>query len=418
MATNPIFSPEPIRYRASTGRRSSDALPARLKLAQMHEEILSTTAHILLRDHDCDTLCQSVFEYLRVPMRLDLYLHYLVAADGAHLELASSGGNEIVRSVVGTTIEFGQAVCGTVAQTGKGIYVKGVQHRAEEKTEMIRSFGIRCYACNPLIIDGRLLGTFSFGSSQRDFFTDEELELFRLVVQQVTVATERRLQAERLQAMERLATSGRMTEMLAHEINGPIETMEQLMQLLRDEVLTPHAFELLDIAEDQLQRMSDTTHRAMVAFRGQTEGARKASLSELASRVAEEIRLPHYVHLTTEIEPNLHAHVVPDEVRQVLYNLLLNAAQFSPVAGDIVLQVHGAEDAVEIHIIDQGFGIPQEARMNIFKPFYTTRNDGGSGVGLWVSREMVMRAGGSLTFESKTELRPGTTFTVRLPRVP
>jgi len=56
--------------------------------------------------------------------------------------------------------------------------------------------------------------------------------------------------------------------------------------------------------------------------------------------------------------------------------------------------------------------------MNIFKPFYTTRNDGGSGVGLWVSREMVMRAGGSLTFESKPELRPGTTFTVRLPRVP
>jgi len=390
----------------------------RAPLAPPHEQILSSTAHLLLEDQDVDTLCQRVFDHLRVPLRLDVYFHYLVSADGTHLELASSGGNDVVRAALGTTLKFGEAVCGTVAQSCMGMHVTGVQRRMDEMTSLIRSFGIRCYTCNPLLVHGQLVGTFSFGSSQRDAFSTDELELIRLVVQQVTAATGRRLQNGRMQQLERLAAAGRMSAALAHEINNPLETLSQSLYLLRDEASGEQRHELLRIAEDQVKRLVETSRRTLEMFRGRQLAPQPVDVSKLASELTGEIRLPHHARLHIEIEPELQVNAISGELRQVLYNLLLNAAQFSPVGKEVALIVRRSDDHVEVRVRDEGKGISADTRKHLFEPFFTTRGGDGTGVGLWLSREMVERIGGTLTFESEPAVRPGTEFIVRLPLLP
>ncbi|WP_260703299.1 sensor histidine kinase [Edaphobacter flagellatus] len=380
-----------------------------------HQQILSLTAHHLLQDDDPDVLCQRVFEVLREPLRLDVYFHFLVAADGTHLELASSGGNEEVRAALGMPLQFGEAVCGTVAQRCEWMHITSVQERDDAMTALIRRFGVRCYSCQPLIAKGHLIGTLSFGSSQRDEFSAEELEVFRLVAHQVTLTTDRRLQQEQIRRLEQLALAGRLSASLAHEVNNPLESLNTILYLLRDEPLSPEGRGLLQNAEGEVSRLAETVQRTLEMYRGRQQTPRAMDLSELLRSIVANISLPKKARLACEIEDGLRVSAVPGELRQVVFNLLINAAQFTPDGGSVRLQAKQEDGFAKVTVADQGPGISARARGLIFQPFYTTRIDGGTGVGLWISREMVERAGGTLTFESQPEIRPGTEFIINLP---
>lgn len=382
-----------------------------------HQEVLSKTAHLLLADTDPDTLCQTVFNEIRDRFRLDVYFHYLVTPDGKGLRLASSGGNEIVRAALGTPLAFSQAVCGTVAATCEAMYVTSVQQRTDEMTGLIRSFGVRCYACNPVYANGHLVGTLSLGSSRRDDFSPDELAVFRLLTQQVSIATERRMQNERLLELERLAAAGRMSAVIAHEINNPLDAINTLLFLLRDEVHTPEGLDLLGKTERQVARLIDTSHHTLEMFRGKRQSPYRVNLSDLARDLVAGIRLPENARLNCEIEDELCIQAVPGEMRQVLYNLLLNAAQFTPPGKDVSLIVRRAGRNAEVRIKDEGPGISSETGSHLFEPFYTTRESGGTGIGLWLSKELVERVHGRLTYESNPATHPGTEFIITLPLV-
>lgn len=384
-------------------------------LQYTHQEVLSKTAHLLLADTDPDTLCQTVFEEIRERFRLDVYFHYLVTPDGEGLRLASSGGNDLVRSALGTPLAFGQAVCGTVAQRCEAMTVTSVQQRTDEMTSLIRSFGIRCYACNPVYANGQLVGTLSLGSSRRDDFSPDELAVFRLLTQQVSVATERRLQNERLLELERLASAGRMSAALAHEINNPLETLTGLLYLLRTEVRSPEAEDLLGKAEAEVAKLADTSHRTLGMFRGKKQAPSRVNLSELTHDLVSSVRLPQHARLHSDIEDDLCIDAVPGEIRQVIYNLLLNAAQFTPPGKEVVLTLRRAGANAAVRITDEGPGISAENRRHLFEPFFTTRKEGGTGIGLWLSKDLVERNRGTLIFHSDPTVRPGTEFVITLP---
>jgi signal transduction histidine kinase len=260
----------------------------------------------------------------------------------------------------------------------------------------------------------RLIGTLSFSTSQKYSFSEQELELFRLVVRQVTLANERRLQNERLRSIEQLAAAGRMSAALAHEINNPLETLGNILYLLRSEP-SDHAMELLDIADRQVARLAETSHRTLALFRGKPQPPRLVNLSDLTAEVAAEIRLPRNVALRSEIHPGLCVRLVPGEFRQVLFNLLINAAQFSRPGDPVTLTAQRRGDRAELRFKDLGPGIAPELRSLLFQPFCTTRTEGGTGLGLVLSREMIERIGGTLRFESDSDVRPGTDFIVTLP---
>lgn len=389
--------------------------PVAPRLHPLFHEVLHTTGLLLLEDADADTICQRVFEAVREPLRIDCYFHFLVVPEGTHLELASSGGNEIIRSMLGTPLDFGQAVCGTVAQRCEPMDVRYVQHSNDPMTSLIRSVGVRAYACNPLILHGRVLGTLSFGSTERDAFSREDVELFSLIAQQITLATYRRQQQDHMRYTEQLATAGRMSAALAHEINNPLESLATVLYLLRDEVHSAEAQEHVRMAEAQVSKLAETTRRTLEMFRGKMPLAHPVNISELAAELAQDIRLPRDVSLRTDIDPHLCIRGVPGELRQVLFNLMLNAASYSPMRGTVTMEVCRAGRHCEIRVRDEGPGIPEDAQPRIFEPFYTTRRKGGTGIGLWISKEMIERYGGTLTFRTAPEW--GTEFLARMPLV-
>lgn len=386
-------------------------------LQYSHQEVLSKTAHLLLQDTDPDTLCQTVFEEIRERFRLDVFFHYLVTPDGKRLQLASSGGNELVRAALGTPLAFGQAVCGTAAKRCEPMYVTSVQQRTDEMTGLIRSFGIRCYACNPVYANGRIVGTLSLGSSRRDDFSPDELAVFRLLTQQVSLATERRMANERLMELERLAAAGRMSAALAHEINNPLETLHTLLYLLRSEVHGDEAADLLRKAEGEVSKLAETSHRTLEMFRGKKQAPYRVDLSALARELVSSVRLPQHARLRSEIEEDLCIDAIPGEIRQVIYNLLLNAAQFTPPGKEVLLTVRRAGENAEIRIADEGPGISAETRLHLFQPFFTTRKEGGTGIGLWLSKEMVERNHGTLNCVSDPTRSPGAEFLITMPAV-
>lgn len=387
------------------------------QLSPLYLEILRVTGHLLLQDGDPDTLCQAIFGLLRERLQVDVYFHYLVSPDETHLELASAGGNAYLRSLLGSKLEFGQAVCGTVAQQCAPMNIAHILQRHDAMTALIREAGTRSYACYPLLIHDTLLGTISFGSTKREEFCPEDLDLFSLIAQQVAIATNRRRQQQQVREMEQLAAAGRMSAMLAHEINNPLESLSTVLYLLRDDIHSPEGLQLLQTAESQVQRLVEVTRRTLDEFRGRRPAAHRVDLSDLARNLVADISLPRQVQLEAHIEDDLCVNGVTGELRQVLFNLLLNAAQFSPPDKPVVLNIVRREQEAEIRVKDFGRGISEQTRQHLFQPFYTTRPNGGTGIGLWLSHEIIERSGGKLRFESDPDQHPGTEFIATLPLV-
>jgi signal transduction histidine kinase len=215
--------------------------------------------------------------------------------------------------------------------------------------------------------------------------------------------------------LERLAIAGRMAATLAHEINNPLESLANLLYLIRDKVRDEEGHALVKAAESAVSLLAETTQRTLDLCRGTQQKAQVLNLSDLTAEILANASLPQHVPLRSSIETGLSVRAISGELRQVIFNLLINAAQFSPVGGAVWVTVQRAAEFAEVRVKDEGPGISEKAQARLFQPFYTTRTVGGTGLGLWLSREMVERVGGTLSFESEPALRPGTEFIIRIP---
>lgn len=204
--------------------------------------------------------------------------------DERHLELASSGGNRQIREGLGSHLEFGEAISGTVAEPKEETHLQCMQQHDDEMSHVLRELGVRCYLCEPILARGRLTGTLSFGS-KRDTFFSEEPQFLRPVARQVTLAAVRRLQAKQMVEVERLAVAGRMSAVLAHEINNPLDSLTNLLFLLRDEVPSQEGKALVSAAESAVTLLGQTAQRTLDLCRGKAEEAQIVDLGDLAKEI-------------------------------------------------------------------------------------------------------------------------------------
>jgi CheY-like chemotaxis protein len=122
---------------------------------------------------------RKLFDKLAVPLRLDVFFNFLLHPGAKSRRLSSYEGIPQSEAEQIDTLEFGQAVCGTVALTRKPILIRNVLNVEDEKVRLIQQYGVQVYNCNPLLDGDRLLGTLSFGSRQRVDFDDSELRLMQ-----------------------------------------------------------------------------------------------------------------------------------------------------------------------------------------------------------------------------------------------
>jgi signal transduction histidine kinase len=234
-----------------------------------------------------------------------------------------------------------------------------------------------------------------------------------------------RMDLERSQALavmqqsEKLAVAGRLASTVAHEINNPLEAIVNLVFLLRTESgLSPQAREHIQIIEQELARVSHMTRRTLGFYR-ETSTASVVSLNHVIREITEiygALAARRGIKLKLELGPDIRVITVPTELRQILLNVLVNALEAAPPTTGIVVARTRAEDGFGvIEVEDNGVGIPAEFQSKIFTPFFTTKESTGTGIGLWVSRQLAEKSQGDLEFESQSG---HTVFRLRLPLEP
>jgi PAS domain S-box-containing protein len=224
---------------------------------------------------------------------------------------------------------------------------------------------------------------------------------------------------EALRRSERLAATGRLVATIAHEINNPLDALTNLMHLLRKSPsLDGDAAELVDMAEREVRRLSNLSRQTLAPHR-ETKLPVVTKLSELLDDVCAMYK-PRLQAAKIELERNYtiagEVTIYPSELRQVFTNLITNAIDAIGQKGKLSIAIEQAPDhQVVVKVRDTGCGIPQENLNVIFEPFFSTKGEQGTGIGLWVIKGIVDKLGGKVQVESSTTGETGTCFSIFLP---
>ncbi len=233
-----------------------------------------------------------------------------------------------------------------------------------------------------------------------------------LVFRDITL--ERRTQ-EALMANEKLAVAGRLAATIAHEIHNPLDSVSNLLYLMRNGATEEESKQFIDMAGQELARVTQIS-RAMLGLYRESNAPVAVNLKEMLEETL--LLMEHrFIELGVTVRPDMPNPVkvdaYPGELRQVFTNLITNAAEAAGPGGEVQVSVAAVPastgsagqkvpSGAEVTIADNGPGIPDDIRQHLFQPFFTTKGERGTGLGLWVSRGIISKHGGSIDLTSDT----------------
>jgi two-component system NtrC family sensor kinase len=243
------------------------------------------------------------------------------------------------------------------------------------------------------------------------------LENARLYAAQLEYVRKVEESQKALLQVEKMATAGRLSASIAHEVNNPLQAVQNCLHLAsRDDLSPEKRLEYFNLARTELDRLTLTVKRMLDFYRPGPASRQKLNLTEM---------LDHVLHLMSkqlsernvmvdfEIPDNLPSiQAVSSQIQQVFINLILNASDAMPEGGQLRISARAVRGGVEILFQDSGPGVALEKQANIFEPFFSTK-DGGTGLGLTVSYNIITAHAGSL--ELLSDRGPGACFRVFLP---
>lgn len=279
------------------------------------------------------------------------------------------------------------------------------QSVASYKTERLRKDGSRAsiiLSLSPLRDDkGNVLGASAIA---RDITAQQHAE-------------------EAMRRNEKLANAGRLTAIIAHEINNPLEAVTNLLYLARQD--PKRADQHLQMAEREVQRIAEIVQQTLGFVRDVSEAGPVSVSGTLDEIVNLYLARLNAKNIQTEIEfaDDDVVQGFGGELRRLFSNLIANAIEALDEGGRLRVRVtrvrawqNGRQPGIRIMVADNGSGIRPEDRARIFEPFFTTRRDSGTGLGLWLSEGIVRKHGGSIRLRTCTRPgRSGTAFSIFLP---
>ena len=238
---------------------------------------------------------------------------------------------------------------------------------------------------------------------------------------------------EALLRSEMLASAGRMAASIAHEINNPLEAIMNTLYLVRNTPDLPDQARLyLDLADGELMRIAHITRQTLGFYR-EFSAATSNSACDLVTSVVDLLKSKIQTSRATvlqQCDDPLHILGIAGELRQILANLLANSLDAVGPENTrpdrrIVIRASASLDPVthlpriRLSVSDSGHGIHPATAKQMFDPFFTTKGTVGTGLGLWVCKQLVDKNGGTIRVHSRTHgPNHGTTFSVTLPSAP
>jgi PAS domain S-box-containing protein len=243
-----------------------------------------------------------------------------------------------------------------------------------------------------------------------------------LVFRDVTM--ERKTQ-EALIANEKLAVAGRLAATIAHEIHNPLDSVSNLLYLMSSGTTAEESKQFMELAQQELARVTHIS-RSMLGLYRESNAPVPVDLSKMLEEILL-LMVRRFADLGATVSTNLPAGIsvagFPSELRQVFTNLIANAAEAAGRGGKVHVSVEPQAQGIDatgqkfqagatVSITDNGAGIPEDVQPHLFQPFFTTKGENGTGLGLWVSRGIINKHGGTIKLISDTSKEAHSTVAV------
>lgn len=230
---------------------------------------------------------------------------------------------------------------------------------------------------------------------------------------------------EALRKTEKLAVAGRLAASLAHEINNPLTSVTNLLFLIRNSRDLQEAQHWVHLAEDELRRVTEISNHTL-RFHRSTRGVEQVEVRALLDLAVVLFRAKlrnQNIQASVACDKNVQAVCTLGEIRQVLVNLIANAVDAMPSGGKLFLRgikaPHPTTSAsgVRISVVDHGTGISRATLRRMFEPFFTTKGNSGTGLGLWLTKDIIDRHQGLIQARNHNHPR-GAVFSIWIPEKP
>jgi signal transduction histidine kinase/ActR/RegA family two-component response regulator/PAS domain-containing protein len=322
---------------------------------------------------------------------------------------------------------------------GKLVYEPEIEGLPFPFPQRLASGGLRALVAAPLQIESQVFGVLISARRQPNSFSSGECEFLRQLSEHVALAAhqaqlhtalqnayeELRSTQQAVMQQERLRVLGQMASGIAHDINNAISPIMLYTDsmLEKEPGLSERGRGYLHTIQQAASDVAETVARMREFYRQrdiQTEST-TVDLDEMVTQVAELTRarwesMPQQRGIVIDMRTELAARLPPimgvkSEIREALTNLVFNAVDAMPQGGTLTLRVRGdGAERVLIEVVDTGVGMDEETRRRCLEPFFTTKGERGTGLGLAMVYGVVQRHGGDLEIDSQ----PGVGTTVRL----
>jgi PAS domain S-box-containing protein len=417
-----------VTFSDITERKKSEEA---LKRSNLKLEILAESARLLLTSEAPEKIVQTICEKVMNHLDCHAFFNYLVEEGQERMRLNACAGipEESAKEI--EWLDFGAAVCGCVARDGCRIIAEDISNTPDERTALVRSFGILAYACHPLIYRGRTIGTLSFGTCNRPRFSHEEIELMKAVTDLVVTAMSRKKAEERITTLneklkrnvDELSSANRELEAfsysVSHDLRSPLRSIDGFSQ----EILEDYGDRLDENGLDSLRRMRAASQRMGLLIDGLLNLSRltrseivrgKVHLSALAHDIASDLRK---AHSEREVDIVIAEGLVDVGDERLLYvllqNLLGNAWKFTEKRKDALIEfgVSRIDGKSAYFVRDNGAGFDMTYADKLFRPFQRLHDPTsfpGTGIGLATVQRIIHRHGGRVRAEG--EIGKGAAF--------
>lgn len=405
-------------------------------IKEKHEKLvlLSEASSHLFSKKEPKELFDSLFNELSDYLDLDVYFNYMYDESSNKIQLMNYSGipDSVAKEI--EWLEMGEAICGCVARDQERIVAEQIDSSDDPRVQLVKGFGIKTYACHPLMSYGKLIGTLSFGSSKRAHFTEEELDLIYTICNQLAATLDRtclinELTRKKEEAEKAYAAKSEFLSMMSHELRTPMNSILGFAQILEGDTRDPLTLKqkdkvqkilkssrhLLTLINDLLEIGKIDSRKPLMKMEAiPLDSGLKESL-KMISPLADRKGIKIYNRMDQHAETKVIAE--PTRLTQIMLNLLSNAVKYTQKSEEIVLTCQEENNTLTIIVTDNGIGIPPEEHEKIFTPFYRIFNKEmnieGTGIGLTLVKQFVQEMDGYVGVKSIPG--QGSSFWVTLP---